>query len=67
MKVFDGSGSGKLSFQSDEADIDYLAKVFSFTELRETLIKKVESSTSVGDEIISFQAMESGIQANSKQ
>jgi 2-octaprenylphenol hydroxylase len=64
MKVFDGSGSGKLSFQSDEADIDYLAKVFSFTELRETLIKKVESSTSVGDEIISFQAMESGIQAN---
>ena len=64
MKVFDGSGSGKLAFQSDEADIDYLAKVFSFTELRETLIKKVESSTSVGDEIISFQAMESGIKAN---
>ncbi|MBC8222854.1 MAG: FAD-dependent monooxygenase [SAR86 cluster bacterium] len=64
MKVFDGSGSGKLSFHSDEADIDYLAKVFSFTELREALIKKVESSTSVGDEIISFQAMESGIQAN---
>ena len=33
MKIFDGSGSGKLSFNCDEANIDYLAKVFSFNDL----------------------------------
>ena len=64
MKIFDGSGSGKLSFNCDEANIDYLAKVFSFNDLREALIKKVESSISIGDEITSFKAMESGIQAS---
>jgi 2-octaprenylphenol hydroxylase len=63
MKIFDGSGSGKLSFNCDEANIDYLAKVFSFNDLREALIEKVESSVSIGDEITSFTAMESGIQA----
>ena len=63
MKIFDGSGSGKLSFNCDEANIDYLAKVFSFNDLREALIEKVESSLSTGDEITSFKAMESGIQA----
>ena len=63
MKIFDGSGSGRLSFNCDEANIDYLAKVFSFNNLREALIKKVESSLSIGDEITSFKAMESGIQA----
>ncbi len=63
MKIFDGSGSGRLSFNCDEANIDYLAKVFSFNDLREALIKKVESSISIGDEITSFQAMKSGIQA----
>jgi 2-polyprenyl-6-methoxyphenol hydroxylase-like FAD-dependent oxidoreductase len=63
MKIFDGSGSGKLSFNCDEANIDYLAKVFSFNDLREALIEKVESSVSIGDEITSFKAMESGIQA----
>ena len=63
MKIFDGSGSGRLSFNCDEANIDYLAKVFSFNDLREALIEKVESSISVGDEIISFKTMESGIQA----
>ena len=64
MKIFDGSGSGKLSFNCDEANIDYLAKVFSFNDLRESLIKKVESSISIGDEITSFKSMESGIQAS---
>ena len=64
MKIFDGSGSGKLSFNCDEANIDYLAKVFSFNDLREALIKKVESSISIGDEITSFESMESGIQAS---
>ncbi|MDC0180266.1 FAD-dependent monooxygenase [Pseudomonadota bacterium] len=64
MNIFDGSGSGKLSFNCDEANIDYLAKVFSFNDLREALIKKVESSISIGDEIISFKSMESGIQAS---
>ena len=64
MKIFDGSGSGKLSFNCDEANIDYLAKVFSFNDLREALIKKVESSISIGDEITSFKSMESGIQAS---
>ena len=39
MKIFDGSGSGRLSFNCDEANIDYLAKVFSFNDLREALIK----------------------------
>ena len=63
MKIFDGSGSGKLSFNCDEANIDYLAKVFSFNDLREALIEKVESSVSIGDEITSFKAIESGIQA----
>jgi len=63
MKIFDGSGSGKLSFNCDEANIDYLAKVFSFNDLKEALIEKVESSVSIGDEITSFKAMESGIQA----
>ena len=63
MKIFDGSGSGKLSFDCDEANINYLAKVFSFNDLREDLIKKVESSVTIGDEITSFKAMESGIQA----
>ena len=63
MNIFDGSGSGKLSFNCDEANIDYLAKVFSFNDLREALIEKVESSLSTGDEITSFKAMESGIQA----
>jgi 2-octaprenylphenol hydroxylase len=63
MKIFDGSGSGKLSFNCDEANIDYLAKVFSFNDLREALIEKVESSVSIGDEITSFTAKESGIQA----
>ena len=63
MKIFDGSGSGKLSFNCDEANIDYLAKVFSFNDLREALTEKVESSISIGDEITSFKSMESGIQA----
>ena len=64
MNIFDGSGSGKLSFNCDEANIDYLAKVFSFNDLREALIKKVESSISIGNEITSFKSMESGIQAS---
>ena len=64
MNIFDGSGSGKLSFNCDEANIDYLAKVFSFNDLREALIKKVEGSISIGDEITSFKSMESGIQAS---
>jgi 2-octaprenylphenol hydroxylase len=64
MKIFDGSGSGKLSFDCHEANIDYLAKVFNFNELREALIKKVESSVSIGDEITSFKTIESGIQAS---
>jgi 2-octaprenylphenol hydroxylase len=63
MKIFDGSGSGKLSFNCDEANIDYLAKVFSFNNLREALTEKVGSSVSIGDEITSFTTMESGIQA----
>ena len=57
MNIFDGSGSGKLSFNCDEANIDY------FNDLREALIKKVESSISIGDEITSFKSMGSGIQA----
>ena len=64
MKILDGSGSGKLSFNCDEANIDYLAKVLSFNDLREALIKKVESSISIGDEITSFKATESGIKAS---
>ena len=64
MKIFDGSGSGKLSFDCHEANIDYLAKVFNFNELREALIKKVESSVSIGNEITSFKTIESGIQAS---
>ena len=63
MKIFDGSGSGRLSFNCDEANIDYLAKVFSFNDLREALIKRVESSIFIGDEITSFKTMKSGIQA----
>ena len=63
MKIFDGSGSGRLSFNCDEANIDYLAKVFSFNDLREALVEKVESSITIGDEITSFKAMESDIQA----
>jgi 2-octaprenylphenol hydroxylase len=64
MKIFDGSGSGRLSFNSNDANIDYLAKVFNFNDLREALIKKIEGSITVGEEITSFQAIESGIQAN---
>ena len=63
MKIFDGSGSGRLSFNCDEANIDYLAKVFSFNDLREALIEKVENSVSIGNEITAFKAMKSGIQA----
>ena len=64
MKIFDGSGSGRLSFNSNDANIDYLAKVYSFNDLREALIKKVEGSIAAGKEITSFQGTESGIQAN---
>ena len=64
MKIFDGSGSGRLSFNSNDANIDYLAKVFSFNDLREALIKRIGGSITVGEEITSFQAIESGIQAN---
>jgi 2-octaprenylphenol hydroxylase len=64
MNIFDGSGSGRLSFNSNDANIDYLAKVFSFNGLRDALIKKIEGSITVGEEINSFQAIESGIQAN---
>lgn len=64
MNIFDGSGSGQLTFNSNDAKIDYLAKVFSFNDLREALTKKVEGSITVGEEINSFQAIESGIQAN---
>jgi 2-octaprenylphenol hydroxylase len=64
MKIFDGSGSGRLSFNCDEANIDYLAKVFSFNDLREALITEVESSVSIGDEIVSFKTIESGIQVS---
>jgi 2-octaprenylphenol hydroxylase len=64
MKIFDGSGSGRLSFNCDDANIDYLAKVFSFNDLREALITEVESSVSIGDEIVSFKTIESGIQVS---
>jgi 2-octaprenylphenol hydroxylase len=64
MNIFDGSGSGRLSFNSNDANIDYLAKVYSFNDLREALIKKVEGSIAAGKEITSFQGTESGIQAN---
>ena len=40
MNTFNVSGSVKLSFNCDEANIDYLAKVFCFNDLREALIKK---------------------------
>ncbi len=63
MNIFDGSGSGQLSFNSNDAKIDYLAKVFSFNDLREALTKKVEGSITVGEEIKSFQGIESGIRA----
>tara|TARA_B100000287_G_scaffold142314_1_gene134063 strand:- start:1725 stop:2873 length:1149 start_codon:yes stop_codon:yes gene_type:complete len=63
MNVFDGSGSGQLSFNSNDANIDYLAKVFSFNDLRDALIKKLEGSIMFGEEINSFQVIESGIQA----
>ena len=63
MNIFDGSGSGQLTFNSNDAKIDYLAKVFSFNDLREALTKKVEGSITVGEEIKSFQGIESGIQA----
>ena len=64
MKIFDGSGSGRLSFNCDDANIDYLAKVFSFNDLREALIAEVESSVYIGDEIASFKTIESGIHAS---
>ena len=63
MKVLDGSGSGKLSFHSDDADLDYLARVFSFNDLRDVLVKKVKDSMII-DEIVSYDASKSGIQAN---
>ena len=64
MKVLDGSGSGKLSFHSDDADLDYLARVFSFNDLRDVLVKKVKDSMIVGEEIVSYDASKSGIRAN---
>ena len=61
MNIFDGSGSGKLSFNSKEANIGYLAKVFGFNDLREALATKVESFTSIGDEVTSFQLIDSKV------
>ncbi|MBD62839.1 MAG: hypothetical protein CMD68_02020, partial [Gammaproteobacteria bacterium] len=64
MNIFDGLGSGRLSFDSKEANIDFLAKVFSFNDLRESLVEKVLDSIEIGNEILSFKSLESGIQAS---
>ena len=61
MNIFDGSGSGKLSFNSKEANIGYLAKVFGFNDLRQALAAKVESLTSIGNEVTSFQLKDSKV------
>ena len=61
MNIFDGSGSGKLSFNSKEANIEYLAKVFGFNDLRQALATKVESFTSIGDEVTSFELKDSKV------
>ena len=61
MNIFDGSGSGKLSFNSKDANIGYLAKVFGFNDLRQALATKVESFTSNGDEVTSFQLKDSKV------
>jgi len=54
MTVLDGLGTGRLGFSAQEANLDYLAAVLNFSELRDSLLAKVSSSVISNKEITSF-------------
>ena len=61
MSIYDGLGSGSLSFDAQEANLDYLASVLGFTELRELLFMRVLDSVIPNQQIGSFHAGRSGV------
>ena len=63
MTVLDGLGTGRLGFSAQEANLDYLAAVLNFSELRDSLLAKVSSSVISNKEITSFHSTQSGITA----
>lgn len=63
MTVLDGLGTGSLAFSAQEANLDYLAAVLNFAELRDSLLEKVSSFVVPNQEIISFDSKKSGIKA----
>ena len=63
MRVLDGLGTGNLSFAAQEANLDCLAAVVNFAELRNTLLQKVSDMIIPSQEIASFRSHQSGITA----
>jgi len=63
MRVLDGLGTGSLGFSAQEANLDYLAAVLNFAELRDSLLEKVSSSVISNQEITSFDYTQSGLAA----
>ena len=63
MRVLDGLGTGNLSFAAEEANLDYLAAVLNFAELRNTLLQKTSNMIIPSQEIVSFRSHQSGITA----
>ena len=64
MTVLDGLGTGRLGFSAQEANLDYLAAVLNFSELRDSLLAKVSNSVISNKEITSFHSTQSGITAS---
>jgi 2-octaprenylphenol hydroxylase len=63
MSVLDGLGTGSLGFSAQEANLDYLAAVLNFSDLRDSLLEKVSSSVISSQEIASFHSNQTGITA----
>ena len=63
MRVFDGLGTGFLSFHAEDADLDYLASVVDFAELRKELFQNIQDFVIPNKSLESFEVKNSSVQA----